>query len=118
MLNYKQCIVVRNDLKISCGKLCVQVSHASIDSYLISNRIIRRAWHREGQKKVILEVNSEQELLDLEEKLQLHALECAMIYDLGLTELKPNTLTCMGIEIQDNETLDAVTGELKLFKFK
>jgi PTH2 family peptidyl-tRNA hydrolase len=117
-MDYKQCLIVRNDLKISCGKLCVQVSHASLDSYLISNRIIRRAWHNEGQKKVILEVNSEQELLDLAKKAQSRALECALIYDLGLTELKPNTLTCMGLEINENEVINEITGELNLFKFK
>lgn len=117
MFNYKQYIIVRKDLNISCGKLCVQVSHASLDSYLISNKSIRDDWYAEGQKKVILEVYSENELLELEKKAKSQNIKCAMVRDLGLTEIKPNTLTCMGVEIRDNETLNKFAGDLKLFKF-
>lgn len=116
-MDYKQCIIIRKDLGMTCGKTCVQVSHASLDSYILSNPIARKAWHKEGQRKIVLQVESEQELLDLEKKANGNGLYCALIYDLGLTELAPNTLTACGIEIETSEKIDGVTKGLKLFKF-
>lgn len=53
-MDYKQYIIVRKDLEMTCGKTCVQVSHASLDSYILSNPITRKAWHNEGQRKIVL----------------------------------------------------------------
>lgn len=113
-MDYKQYIIVRKDLEMTCGKTCVQVSHASLDSYILSNPITRKAWHNEGQRKIVLQVDSEKEILDIEKKSNDNWLYCALIYDLGLTELAPNTLTACGIEIETSEKLEPITKGLKL----
>ena len=115
-MEYKQVIVVRTDLQMSCGKTCVQVAHASIDSYMLSNPITRKAWHHEGQRKIILQVDSENDLIAIEKKTNDNGLYCARIYDMGLTEIPPNTLTAIGIEIETDEKVNPITKGIKLLK--
>ncbi|HUL61847.1 MAG TPA: peptidyl-tRNA hydrolase, partial [Methanocella sp.] len=51
MTEYKQCILVREDLKLPKGKMCVQVAHASISAYEWAKPGVQEAWKRDGQKK-------------------------------------------------------------------
>ena len=62
MPEYKQCIVVRDDLKLSKGKLAVQVAHAAVSAYDFAGRDVREAWKKEGQKKVVLRVPTLQDM--------------------------------------------------------
>ena len=50
MAEYKQCIIVRDDLKLSKGKLAVQVAHAAITAYEFADRDVREGWKESGQK--------------------------------------------------------------------
>jgi PTH2 family peptidyl-tRNA hydrolase len=111
---YKQVIVVRKDLKLDKGKLAVQVAHASLDSYKKSSPRSREAWEEEGSKKVVLEANGLKELLDLQKKARSLGLPCSLIRDAGRTQLKPGTITCLGIGPDSEERIDRVTGRLKI----
>lgn len=113
---YKQVIVVRDDIKMGCGKKCVQVAHASISSYKMSDKKIRRKWFKEGQKKVVLKANDLEEMRNICDKLRTLGIGYAEILDFGLTEIEPNTFTVIGIEIlpEDDESLKEATGNLKL----
>jgi len=115
-MGLKQVIVVRKDLKISVGKLCAQVAHASIAAFLKAGILKRRKWLKEGMKKVVLQVNTEEELVSLYEKAVKLKLPCELIRDAGLTELEPGTVTALGIGPEDEEKIDKVTGALKLLK--
>ncbi|MCS7140253.1 MAG: peptidyl-tRNA hydrolase Pth2 [Candidatus Nezhaarchaeota archaeon] len=114
---YKQVIVVRKDLKISQGKMCVQVAHASVSS-LEEARKLRpewvAAWLSQNQKKVVLRVLSVDELKLLEQKARELNLPCYLVCDAGLTELEPNTITALGIGPAPSHLIDKVTGSLKL----
>ena len=59
---YKQVILVREDLKLPKGKLAAQVSHASVDATLKSDKKIVELWKKEGGKKIVLKVKDEKEL--------------------------------------------------------
>ncbi len=113
---YKQVIVVRKDLKMSKGKMAAQVSHAAVDSALKSNARKRRAWMKEGQKKVVLYASDEKELLKIAEKCKKLNINFSAIVDAGLTELIPGTLTCVGIGPDKEEIINKVTGSLPLVK--
>lgn len=68
-------------------------------------------------KKIILEVHSEKELLELHQKAKDKNIHCSLIKDSGLTEfnLVPTyTTVCIGPWI-DSE-IDEITGHLKLLK--
>jgi len=114
MTDYKQCIVVRDDLKLSKGKLAVQVAHASISTYEFTSEKVRDAWKEGGQKKVVLRVPGLKELFELRELARRHGLPAVLITDAGLTEVPPGTTTVLGIGPAEVGELDKITGNLKL----
>jgi len=117
MLMYKQVIVIRADLGMGKGKYAGQSSHASVSAYNAvrrSNPDIARSWESEGQKKIVLKVQSESELLDYFQKGKAAGIPCELIRDAGHTQLEPGTLTCFGAGPWDEKTLDEVFGKLKL----
>ena len=119
---YKQSIVLRSDIKMSKGKAAAQAAHAAVEAVLLiidsANATWRqwlREWRKEGQKKVVLRANSEQELLRLFEEARRLGLPASLIRDAGLTELPPGTLTAIAVGPAPSSLVDKVTGRLKLF---
>ena len=116
-MEYKQVIVVRGDLNMGRGKTCAQVAHASLSSAekaMNSEKEWYEAWKREGQKKVVVKVQSERDLFELYEMAKGQGLPCYIVNDAGLTELPPGTTTALGIGPAPNELVDKLTGDLKL----
>ena len=115
--NYKQVIVLRTDLEMSRGKIAAQAGHAAV-SAAEEGRKKRpdwwRAWLEEGQYKIAVRVDSEEELLELKRKTRKLQLPTALITDRGLTELPPGTKTCLGIGPAPSDQIDKVTGNLRL----
>ncbi|VVB93241.1 Peptidyl-tRNA hydrolase [uncultured archaeon] len=111
---YKQCIIVRDDLKLSKGKLAVQVAHAAISAYECAGERVREAWKEGGQKKVVLRVPSLKDLFELKEFARRQGLPSMLITDAGLTEVPPGTITVLGIGPAEVGELDKITGHLKL----
>ena len=116
---YKQCIVLRSDLGMSAGKLISQACHAAVDSSDLAKRLNHRAWRAwrdEGSKKVVLQVDSLEELEGLAEKADGLDIANVLIQDRGLTEVPPGTTTALGVGPDRSERIDEVTGSLKLLK--
>jgi PTH2 family peptidyl-tRNA hydrolase len=115
---YKQAIIIRADLKMSSGKAAAQASHGAV-SAVEKARKQRPSWLRdwldEGQRKVVLKVSSEAELLELEKKAKALRIPVALISDLGLTELPPGTVTALGVGPSPSSLVDKVTGNLPLY---
>jgi peptidyl-tRNA hydrolase len=65
-VEFKQVIVVRKDLRMGVGKIAAQVGHAAVlgvdESKKFDNVWVRR-WLNEGQPKIVVKVNSLEELL-------------------------------------------------------
>jgi PTH2 family peptidyl-tRNA hydrolase len=113
-MEFKQCIVVRDDLRLSPGKLAVQVAHASILSLEDADKSIIKSWKSEGQKKVVLKVANAQDLLIIKNNADIIGLPNAVVKDAGLTEILPGTITALGIGPALNKKIDKVTGNLEL----
>ena len=111
---FKQCLLIRSDLKISCGKRCAQVAHAAVMAYEHAGKEERRAWLNEGQKKVVLKVPSLQALYELKVIAERQGISTALIQDAGMTEVPPGTITALGLGPARSEVLDRVTGGLSL----
>lgn len=118
-MKIKQVIVVRKDLNISRGKLAAQVAHASVSALERAREISKewvREWFKEGQKKVVLEVDCKEKLLEIYAKALGKRLPAALIRDMGLTELLPGTMTAVGIGPAPEDAINTITGKLKLLK--
>jgi PTH2 family peptidyl-tRNA hydrolase len=118
-MDHKQVIVVRTNLRMSKGKTCAQVAHASLGSAERARKESRdwyESWRKEGQKKVVVEGKDGEELLQLLETARANNLPYYLVEDAGLTELEPGTTTALGIGPAPNELMDKVTGHLKLLK--
>lgn len=117
MVEYKQVIIVRADLKMSKGKLAAQVAHAAVIAAFKAYRDYREwfeEWWRSGQKKIVLKASSEKELLDIASIACSRNLPVSIVRDAGLTELPPGTLTAVAIGPAPSDIIDEITGRLKL----
>ena len=80
---YKQCLIIRNDVKMSCGKRCAQAGHASIGAYNGADKNLQKAWLQEGQKKVVLKANDERTLFELKVIAERAGISTSLIQDAG-----------------------------------
>jgi len=111
---YKQCLLIRNDVKMSCGKRCAQAAHASIGAYNNADKSLRKAWISEGQKKVVLRADNERTLYELKVIAERAGISSSLIQDAGMTEIPPGTITALGLGPAKSEDLDKITGALPL----
>ena len=117
MEEYKQVILVRTDLKMGTGKKCAQSCHASVsasDLVRIQNKTLWKNWKNSGQKKVVLKIQSMDQLKELLNKLKSDKIPFFIINDAGLTQLTPGTTTAVGIGPVLSTEIDKITGDLKL----
>ena len=132
--NIKQVLVVRTDLKMRRGKEDSQCGHAAlafigrrIQDYLkavafIANSfpdemqvpIVLNKWERDWfldiYTKITLAADSEEELWAVRDLCEQAGLPVQVIIDAGLTEIPPNTPTCIAIGPAPAEKIDAITG--------
>ena len=114
---YKQVIVFRSDLTLSKGKVAAQAGHAAVSAAEEARKKHKawlEAWISEGQRKIAVKVKTEKELLELEREAKELGLPNALIVDRGLTEIPPETVTCLGIGPAPAEKVDRLTGMLPL----
>lgn len=126
-----------NGFKIPKGKMIAQGGHAFVG--LITNRLIRQPhpypngpdilyYFQYGQEhpvsewingqftKIVLAVDSEEELEEIYKNAQACYLNVVRIVDNGLTVFGKPTFTCIGIGPDWEHNIDAITGHLKGFQ--
>ena len=116
-MKYKLVIAMRGDLRLSSGKTSVQVSHAAVSCSIKAKKNNSKEfqeWYRNGQKKVVVKVENKETLEELKAIVDSKGITNCMITDAGLTEIPPNTTTCLGMGPGKNEDIDKITGKLPL----
>lgn len=128
-MKLKQVIILRKDLNMRKGKMIAQGSHASIKAILSGSGESHGSnghtitpcrqisdWLYSGQTKICVSVDSEQELLDLYEKVKdTTELPCSLVQDYGLTEFNGvPTYTAVAVGPGPEDEIDPITGHLKL----
>ena len=104
-------------MEMGKGKIAVQVGHASVT---VAEETRKRrpdwwkAWWDEGQRKVVVKVQTESDLETIRREAEELGLAAAIIHDSGLTQVSPGTATCVGIGPAPAELVDKITGDLKL----
>jgi len=141
MSEVKQVIVVRKDLNMGKGKIAAQVAHASMKvlldrmtftdvslttpsssnprfvdmSMIISKSSSLYDWLNGPFTKVVVSVNSIDELLELQIKADNMNIRHSIITDAGRTEFHGEpTITCIAIGPDESDKIDKITGDLPL----
>lgn len=124
MSEVKQVIVIRKDLKMRRGKEIAQGSHASAmfmtkrvkngcSSFLTTEQI---EWLESGTTKVVVQVESEEHLMQIYHAALDRELEVNLVTDYGKTEFKGMpTKTCLAIGPHENSKIDEITKYLQLY---
>jgi PTH2 family peptidyl-tRNA hydrolase len=135
----KQVIVIRKDLKMRTGKLAAQAAHAAMKVILdhmtcekyaegstfwndccvwymraVESEPLHR-WLKGTFTKVVVYVNSEEELLELKHNAERAGILCSLVTDAGRTEfhgVRTNTAVAIGPDW--TEKVDKITGHLPL----
>ena len=140
----KQVIILRKDLNMRKGKMIAQGAHASmkaiLDEAYIANRINREHpvydnryiltegdylciplvehthnWLTNSFTKIVVGVDSEDELLNIYNKATEAGLICSLILDEGRTEFKGEaTYTAVAVGPGPKDLIDKITGDLPL----
>lgn len=114
---YKLVVLVRNDLKMGKGKIAAQVGHASVEAALYAEKKNKRAfdaWMSSGQAKIVLRVDSLDELLEFGRIAKGNGIHVTSIVDAGRTQIEPGSMTCIALGPAPIGELDKITGELKM----
>jgi len=116
VITLKQVIIVRSDLGMSRGKLAAQACHASLGAYKRADESKIKKWELEGEKKVIVQVSSQEDLFQVYELVKAADISSYLVKDAGHTELPPSTITSLGVGPEEDEKIDKITQDLKLLK--
>ncbi len=100
---------------MSAGKLAAQVAHAAIAAYDVADKDHIEAWKRAGVTKVVLSARNERDLLTLYKQAVSEYLPTALIADEGRTEVRPGSITCVGIGPAPEDQINKITGSLRLY---
>lgn len=125
----KQVIVLRKDLGMRKGKMIAQGAHASMavllnrgealpnepSTYTFDMTPDMKEWVEGTFAKIVLGVESEDELLEVHKQAKEAGLPCALITDAGRTEFHGvATNTAVAVGPADADDIDPITGSLKL----
>jgi len=130
-MNAKQVIVMKKfpmNKNLRYGKYCSQSAHASVGALLsiadVENDKITislkdpfvKEWILGNFKKIVLYVDTDEELIDIYNSAKLANLPASLIKDSGLTEFHGiPTLTSVGIGPANSDEIDKITNHLRLF---
>lgn len=130
----KQVFLINKDLKMSSGKIAVQVAHGEViymEKVMLEYRYTNiksscdfmsryYGWRAETeedpigmQKKIVLK-STESEMKDIFMRLHTLGIWSYLIFDKGLTQVAPNSLTCLVVEPLEEERCNELFGDLKL----
>jgi PTH2 family peptidyl-tRNA hydrolase len=92
--NYKMVFLVRMDLKMGVGKIAAQVGHAVLGAYQNMEEQfetdskaeeLMSKWEESGQPKIVLKVDSSDQMLDLHKKCVNAGINTYIVQDAGRT---------------------------------
>lgn len=123
-------LVVRADLKMSKGKIAAQAGHAVQLTMRAVEHVARnsfslgrpnsndgawlKTWEAASFPKIVLRVDSAEELDALAERLDDAGMVFAKVVDEGRTEIAEGTVTALGIQPTPRGRLTELVGHLRL----
>ena len=117
----KMTVCVRKDIRMSPGKIASQVAHAclqlatNLDSSPSRKEKVKEWQADSNEKIVVLECNSLDDMTLIQAKASELGVATASIADAGRTEISPGTVTCIAVGPSNEQIIDKITGQLKLY---
>jgi len=119
----KQVIIIRKDLKMRRGKEIAQGAHASMaflsQLFLAGELNVSepvKLWLDGSYRKVVCQIDSEEEIVSLHERAKAAGLLSHLITDSGFTEFgRVATITALAIGPDFDDKIDEITSNLKLY---
>jgi len=113
----KLVLCVRVDLGMGKGKMCAQSGHAALGAGLMVYRndpALFEQWSVNGEAKVVLKVNSREQIYSLKQEAEKAGLASYLVVDQGRTQIAPNSETVLAIGPGPADAIDRITGSLSL----
>ena len=113
----KMVFVINHELKMGKGKIAAQVGHAAVTATLKSGEVrpeLLDAWLSTGQKKICVKADDARQIEQIEQEAKQHNVLSSKIHDAGHTQIPAGSLTVLALGPDEDEKLDALTGEFKL----
>ena len=114
LVKMKQVMIVRTDLKMRKGKIAAQCCHGAIGAYKKSPADKIRKWENEAYAKVVLKVQTKEELIELKKLADDNGISNYLVVDAGRTQIPTSSITVLALGPDEDEILDKITGDLKL----
>ena len=114
LIKMKQVMIVRTDLKMRKGKIAAQCCHGSIGAYKKTAPEKIRKWENEDYAKVVLKVQTKEELIELKKLADEKGISNYLVVDAGRTQIPTSSITVLALGPDEDEIIDEVTGDLKL----
>ncbi|KAF9975010.1 hypothetical protein BGZ73_001463 [Actinomortierella ambigua] len=116
---YKMVLVIRTDLGMGKGKAAAQCCHACLANYreLAAKQpsTLKRWEYYSGQAKVTLKIDSEEDMLKLQQHARKVGLAAHSIRDAGRTQIAAGSRTVLAVGPGPISVINQVTGHLKLY---
>ncbi|NHJ48478.1 MAG: aminoacyl-tRNA hydrolase [Asgard group archaeon] len=115
--NFKMVIILRKDLKLSKGQAAIYASHVAVNAVIDAKRKKSnwlRDWFSEGQKKVVVQVPSEEELVKIYEKSKTENLPGAIVSLKNSIDESKEDFVAVAIGPAPNTKITDFTRDLKL----
>lgn len=110
-------LVIRADLKLTKGKTASQAAHAAVMCFkktFENNPKLASVWLNVGQPKIVLKVDTLEDLESLKSLAKEAGVTTSMVHDAGRTQIASGTATCLGLGPDYDEKLDKLVKHLKL----
>jgi peptidyl-tRNA hydrolase len=114
-------IFLNRGLGMTEGKIGAQCGHAVSRAEAQSKPHLHAEWKRGmHETKLVMLAEDEQHMLIIERYIRDRGFHTELIIDEGRTEVKPHTITAMGVEIvdKDDPQVQATFSDFKLYKKK
>lgn len=109
-------IFMNKSLGMSTGKIASQSAHAAVAAMMISTKSRIAEYESANERAVIvLQARDENHISNIAEYLSKWSIRTAKIIDEGITEVDPQSVTALAVEIVDKKS-DDVINAFKSFK--
>lgn len=110
---------INRGLGMSPGKMTAQGQHAAVEAYCISDPKLIDKWRIGGHyTKLVMLAEDTEHLQNIDHYIKERGFQTKLIVDEGRTEIKPFSVTALGVEVVDRDDphTAATFGDFKTYR--